>query len=185
MREPVVMVFLFLALGLVQCSSEAPAGADLGASDGPSASTDLPATAAVQCADTVCSANQRCCGSSDVPPVLSCAPSCPAGAVVDAVCDGPEDCGADAPYCCGTVAVGAGVPPSCAFSGVKASCAQSCRTNLGLQCNMTATVRACRRAADCADDAASSSCCEFTRSGLTLTFCVNALFRAGATRCLP
>lgn len=137
--------------------------------------------AGVTCGDTVCAVGQVCCvtpsGSSLS---FKCDSSCPdAGGTI--ACDGPEDCSSGAPICCADVEV-TGTFPSCAFKTGDASCKTSCTTNLPTTCPAKATVRACKKEADCTEPSF-KNCCEFTDGTNSATFCAPDYMLSFATVC--
>jgi hypothetical protein len=156
-------------------------GADAVADDADGA-TDAPIDAAgVICGASTCPVGQVCCvNPTDAGFSFTCATSCDAGATLS--CDGPEDCPSAAPFCCANVDV-VGTPPSCTLTSGNAACAETCATSFVLNCPSKATVRACKKAADCTEPAF-SNCCTFSDgAGTTATFCAPNYMLSLAEKC--
>jgi len=129
----------------------------------------------------VCPASTVCCldQAPDGGPSFSCQTSCPN----QVMCSSPANCPVSSNFCCATIIVDGGVPPSCNYASITTACATSCTTVLPTSCTATATVRLCASSADCASDPTNGACCALPGLG---TFCINGTIASyiGAS-CVP
>jgi hypothetical protein len=109
--------------------------------------------------------------------------ACPDGGAPIA-CDGPSECAAQTPYCCGTLTLGPGTAPACPVTAVASTCVAQCSSHFTTSCPGTNIARLCVAPADCADDPANPNCCTFKRGINTVTMCVADLLKPYATQCL-
>lgn len=131
---------------------------------------------AVDCGGAPCAAGTVCClDVSGRTSSYGCAEHCPDTSLT-VLCDGPEDCGSSAPYCCSryTLLPAPSTLPNC-YSHGTISCSASCGTlaPTGNQCAGDGSARLCRVSADCADNGSYSYCCD--------SYCVEASERSGRT----
>jgi hypothetical protein len=154
MRAMRHQIALFTFVVFVGCGSEGVKFPDmsmpLDLAPGPDLAVRTPD--GVVCGSATCPVGQSCCvtangtmvtGSTCVPSANQCT-----GALL--ACDGPEDCTASTPTCCGTIMFSGGGGPDGGtpmFQGGNAMCTASCAFNLGTG---SVTTRLCQADVDCA-----------------------------------
>ncbi|MSP59756.1 MAG: hypothetical protein EXR72_05330 [Myxococcales bacterium] len=131
-----------------------PVGEDAG---GGPLDTKLPG---VQCNNITCAKGQVCCVDTKQMTSACVAPNACPGSSASFACEGPEDCGGNAKYCCATVKLG-GMGLNCTLDSAKAVCAADCPTMLA-GCPTTEVFKVCHAGADCAADPGNKNCCELS-----------------------
>jgi hypothetical protein len=143
--------------------------------------------APVQCGNMTCQPGQLCCvtlADGGAVTSSSCASSC-ADAGFPVACAGPQNCSANARYCCATAVTGAGMFPNCATKSFDTMCVPTCNTALTFSCNTTQIVRVCVQGADCTTDVGAQNCCDIAGGRGCVSNVVRAFITGGGGNCYP
>lgn len=130
----------------------------------------------VQCGKMTCPMGQVCCADPNGMTAKCTAANACIGSMAAFACDGPEDCGGNAKFCCTNLMLG-GNGANCTFMSATAVCRADCPAMFNL-CPTTEQAKLCHKGADCAGDANAPNCCELSSgSGPAIIACVPDLVK--------